>query len=688
MAGGDISVKVGVDGAADFKKSISEINTTLKTTGTEMALVTSAFKNNENSSKALKAQNKVLADQMGQLAQKADLQKQRLQELEAQGVQPTDKSYQQLVQELNKTETEMNKTAAQIDVNNEKLRNHGMTAEEAHRKHAEAAKAAAEAVMSVASAIGSAVVKLGEMVLGAAKAADELGTMATKTGLSTAELQKMQYAAESIDVSVETITGSMTKLTKQMNSAAKGSGSAADAFAKLGVAVTNDDGTFRDRNEVFNETIAALGTITDETERDAMAMEIFGKSAQELNPLILGGAEALQELGQHAEEAGLIMSEEDVNALTELNNRFDILQQTASMAGNQMLAMFAEPMTEGINDVTGGLERLVKAFKEGGFQELGSEAGKVASELIGKLTQALPDIVKFGTEVVFSLVEGIMGQLPEIITSAIGIITTLVTSLAEELPKLIPVAIDAILTLVDALTDPDNISMIIDAAIQMIIGLATGLIQALPKLIAKAPEIIANLVTALIENLPKLIEAAFQLIVMLGKGIIENLPLLLESCGQIIQCIWDGIVSFATKIWDIGKNIVEGIWQGISNGFEWIKEKIRGWITDVLDFFKNLLGIHSPSTVFADVVGKNMALGIGEGFTDAMEGVERDMMSSIPIPTVEATVNGAEGAAAGVGSGFVEEITIPVIVGDVELARVLYRHIVGEGQRIGPAMVT
>lgn len=683
----NIGPKIGVDGEKEFKQQIAECNNSLKTMGTEMAKVTSAFIGNENSSKALKAANKQLTAQFEELSNKADIQRKRLDELDKAGVDPTSASYQKLVQDLNKTETEMNKTAAEIDKNNEKLKNHGMTAEEAHKKHAEAAKKAAAAVAGVTAAIAGAAAGLVKMTLDAANAADELNTLSVKTGISTDELQKLQYAAGTIDVSVETVAGAMGKLTKNMNSAASGSGAAADAFANLGVAVKNDDGTFRDRNEVFNESIAALGQIADETERDATAMAIFGKSATELNPLIEGGAEALAALGEHAEQAGLILSGDALNSLSNLADRFDVLKQTIGLAGQQFLAQFAEPLTKAINLVIGYVERLVAAFQSGGFKGLADEAGKVATDIAAKFTEILPSIAEFATQFIMTLTEGFVTMLPAIVEAAATIVTTLAQGIGDSLPTLIPAAVDAILAIVDTLTDPGNVGMMVDAAIAIIVGLANGLITALPALIQKAPEIIENLVTALVENVPKLLEAAWEVIKTLVSGIVEALPEIGKAAGQIVGTLVQGVADLATTIWDVGKNIVEGVWHGIEGAWQWLKDKVTGFFTGIVDGVKQSLGIASPSKVFAGI-GENMALGLGVGWDKTMDQVERDMMSSIPMADVNATINGGTAVTGGAGFGMVEEITIPVQVGDVELARVLYRHIVGEGQRIGAAMVT
>lgn len=695
----DIGPKIGIQGEAEFKREISSINTTLKTMGAEMQAVTSAFIGNEKSVEALTAKNELLQAQFDQLSKKADTQRARLAELDAAGVDPTSKKYQELLQGLYKTETQMNKTEAEIRENQSAMDGLGNEAEDAAEaldKGAESSKRMgdnlkahllSEAILGGISAIGNGIKKLGSALLDAAAAADDMQTLATKTGITTDELQKLQYAAGTVDVSVETVAGAMGKLTKTMSSASDGSGAAAEAFKKLGIAVTNSDGSLRDRNEVFQEAITALGGIANETERDATAMEIFGKSAMELNPLILGGAEALQQLGEHAEEAGLILSGDALSSLATLNDRFDVLKQTVSLAGQQFLAQFAEPLTRAIDKVIGYVERLVSAFQSGGFKGLANEAGNVATEIAQKFTEILPEIAEFATQLILTLTEGLISLLPTVVQSAVTIITTLANGLAETLPELIPVAIDAILTIVDTLTSPDNIGNMVDAAIAIIIALAEGLVNALPSLLEKAPVIIANLVTALVENVPKLLTAAWEVITTLVTGIIDNLPEIGKAAGNIITTLLEGLASFWAEIVNVGTQIVQGIWQGISGAAEWFWGQVKGFFSGIVDGVKQSLGIASPSKVFAGI-GENMALGLGVGFSRTMDQVERDIMSEIPVPTVNAgTVNAAAGDVGALSTGVIEEITIPVIVGDAELARVLYRHIVGEGQRIGPAMV-
>lgn len=696
----NIGPKIGIDGEKEFRSEINSINTSLKTMGAEMGAVTSAFIGNEKSVEALTAKNELLQSKFDELSKKADLQKTRLKELDDAGVDPTSASYQKLLQDLYKTETEMNKTEAEIKDNQTSMDNLGKETDEAAEsmdKGGDASKRfgdnlkanlISEAIIGGVKALGEGLKKLGGAVLDAASAADDLATLATKTGITTDELQKLQYAAGTIDVDVETVAGAMGKLTKNMDAAAKGSGAAAEAFAALGVQVTNDDGTFRDRNTVFQETIAALGQIPDEVERDATAMAVFGKSATELNPLILGGAEALQQMGDHAEEAGLILSGDAVSALATVTDRVSVLKGTASALGSQFLASFAGPITAAIDKIIEWAEKLAAAFKEGGISELAETAGDIATEVASVAAEQIPKIAEFATKAILTLTEGLISMLPSVVESAISIITTLVNQLTDMLTELIPVAVQAILNIVDTLTNPDSIGELVDAAIAIVMALANGLIDALPSLLEKAPIIIANLVTALVQNVPKLVEAAFEAVATLAKGIIDNLPEIGRAAGEIISTLLSGLAELWAKMVEIGGNIVGGIWQGIQNMADWLWQKVSGFFTGIVDGVEDALGIHSPSKVFASI-GDNMAAGIGVGFERRMDDVERDMQSSIPTSLgVTASVGGSAAYGGGMASGVVEEITIPVEVGGVELARVLYRHIVGEGERIGAAMVT
>jgi phage-related minor tail protein len=180
--------------------------------------------------------------------------------------------------------------------------------------------------------------------------ADELLELSSKTGIATDELQKMQYASDFLDVSTETMTSSMTKLIRSMDDARKGSKELDDSFAKLHVRYKDGNGELLDSNEVFYKTIDALGKVRNETERDALAMTVFGKSARELNPLIEAGSKRLKELGIEAEDMGVIMSESSLNELSSFKDSMDKLNNTFE-ATKLKLGLVLMPILQGFADL-------------------------------------------------------------------------------------------------------------------------------------------------------------------------------------------------------------------------------------------------------------------------------------------------------------------------------------------------
>ena len=201
------------------------------------------------------------------------------------------------------------------------------------------------AAMGAAAAAVAAMIKvckeLHEITLQAAADADELITQSMVTGLSTETLQQWKYAENLIDVSVNTMTGSLTKLTRSMYDAQTGNKAAAETFQTLGISITDSNGQLRDAESVFYEVIDALGGVGSQTERDAIAMEIMGRSAQELNPLILQGSDALRKLSDEAEAAGYVLDESQIQKLGEVDDAYQRMQLTLDATKNKIAVEFA-----------------------------------------------------------------------------------------------------------------------------------------------------------------------------------------------------------------------------------------------------------------------------------------------------------------------------------------------------------
>ena len=237
---------------------------------------------------------------------------------------------------------------------------------------------------------GKAIVQLGkglyDMGVNSAKYADDVMVMATQFGLSTDTIQEFQYMAELTDTSLETITGSMSKLTKNMQNAKKGTGDTAKAFEALGVSITNDNGELRDSEDVFNDVINALGQMDNQTQADAYAMQIFGKSAMELNPLIEAGSDSIAQYAEEAHQMGYVLDQETLTALGDLDDSMQRSQNAINAVKNQIgsaLAPVIADITEAFAEWAMGVD----------WKAVGATLTSVLSA-IGKAINVLIPIVK------------------------------------------------------------------------------------------------------------------------------------------------------------------------------------------------------------------------------------------------------------------------------------------------------
>lgn len=303
----------------------------------------------------------------------------------------------------------------------------------------------------------------------------------------------------------------------------------------------------------------------------------------------------------------------------------DAVVDSAEIAFENILRIVGDAIPSIIEGITSSLPNIL---------ELG---GKILKQIADGILQNLPQLITTALTVIQTLLQGLISYLPQILQIGIQIIVQLIQGIAQMLPTLIPQAVDCIITIVEGLLD--NIDMIIDAGIELIIGLAMGLVEALPRLIEKIPVIIEKLINAIVRNLPKIIEAGILLILKLAEGLIKAIPQLISKIPQIIGALLNGLGEAVSETVEIGSNIIKGLWQGISNMGSWIANKIKGFGEGVLNGLKSFFGIHSPSTVFRDEIGKYLAMGVGEGFEDNISKVYRQMKSAVNFETQKLSAN-------------------------------------------------
>ena len=545
--------------------------------------------------------------------------------------------------------------------------------------------AATAAMVDALKEIGGALV---DCTMDAANYADEISTMSEVTGISTETLQELTYASELMDVSVDTITGSMTKMEKSMGSAAdkvfalettqaelnralnEGKISAdeyeakmeealeknATGYDKLGVSIYDSNHNLRDSEEVFWDVIDALGQMEDGTERDLLAMELLGKSAKDLNPLINEGSEGFRALADEAHEAGFVMGDDTLTAFTDFDDQMVRFKNSGQAAKNALGTLLLPALTELSGSGTSALQKFTKAVQNsnGDISVIGDAISEMLPEVLASVNKVLPDLLKLvatgvdtllqvlidnlplfvdtaisiieqitttlinpeniakvmdaAVTIVLSLVEFILQNMDQIINSAIQIVLAIVNGISQALPELIPAAVDAILTICETLLAPENLSMILEAALNLVIGLATGIVDSLPQIIERLPEIISGIVTWLLseEGLGKIIEAGFQLFTGLVTKMPEIIVELIGALGTLLSDLVNYISgdmfnditeAFGNIFGDIISSAFDwgkDILQGICDGFAAMWDTFTGWIGDIAGYVGDWLGFSCP----------------------------------------------------------------------------------------------
>ena len=357
MAGNIKGITIEIGGSADgFKKALKEMNSATQSTQKELNAVNKSLQFDPKNVDLLKQKEQLLARQIEDTkikVEKLKAAKDKADKEMADGTEVNQEKYRQLVREISVAETQLKSLEKQTD-------KFSKSAKEVGDKLSDIGKKGLK-VTGAITGIGVAVATMG---LKAAQSADDINTLAKQTGLSTEQIQKFQYASERIDVPLETLTGSMAKLTRNMQSAKNGSKNTQLAFKELGITITDNEGKLRNNQDVFNEAIDALAKMENETQRDAVAMQIFGKSAQDLNPLILGGSEALKQYGEEAEKAGLILSQETLDSANELNDAVDKLKATATGAFAKVGSEIATKLTPLIEPAADKLVKVVDVISD------------------------------------------------------------------------------------------------------------------------------------------------------------------------------------------------------------------------------------------------------------------------------------------------------------------------------------
>ena len=453
----NIRTRFVAEGEKEYRQALGNINGSLNILNAESKRLQEQFKGNEDSLEALTATNKNLNKIVDELTKKQELQQERLKKLtEAYG--ENDARTMRMAKAVKDTEAALLKQKRALEESKDAVENFGKEESKAEENTQDLGdtlndiggkfgislpkemtntlngmlKIDTQTLVTIGTfaALAAAVVEaekaLISLTIESAAYADEILTQSAVTGLSTEALQEYQYAAELVDVSLDTLTSSQTKMIRSMDAARHGSKEQAEAFDKLGISVQNADGTLRDAQDVFGDAIDALGAISNETERDAIAMTIFGRSARDLNPLIKAGSDGLRELTQEAHDVGYVMGEEALDALGAVDDQLQRMNRSGEALKNQIAVGMAPAVENLMKKGTDLFVRLQEAAEGSGILEVFGALLDVVSAL-EPLFDVLFGTAEDGVPVLqtLALALGVLADALTIVANTIAIVIEL-----------------------------------------------------------------------------------------------------------------------------------------------------------------------------------------------------------------------------------------------------------------------
>lgn len=418
MAGGSIKgITIAFNGdTTKLDKALRQVEKETRSIDKELKQVDKALKFNPTSVELWRQKQQLLTQKVDETKKKLDALKQAQAKMDADGVDKNSKEYRELQREIIATESKVRTFEGQLKkVGNVNLR----AASEQFKVMGDKLTTAGQAMKGLSTAAAAVLASMGAITVKSGKWADDMNTMSKKYHIGTGELQKYSAAADLVDVDVNTIAKSHVKLEKSMATSLKGTGKQAAAFDKLGVSVTDADGNLRDSEDVFNDVIAALGNVENETERDTLAMDLMGKSAADLNPLIEDGGEAYKELGETLAKYDLdFIDQQTLDNANAFNDSLDTIKTIGTVAFQQIgtqLASTLAPVMEKVVDLVGRLAQW--------FTSLSPKTQAIIGTIAGIVAVLAPLLIGLG-KVSFAI-SSIMGLMATLGPAIGGIVATL-----------------------------------------------------------------------------------------------------------------------------------------------------------------------------------------------------------------------------------------------------------------------
>lgn len=633
-----IKTSIDLTGEKEYRAACTNINSSLREIGSEIKLTTAEFADNADSVEALTAKQKLLQKQFDEQAKKAEAAEKALKKMRDNGIEPTNPAYQKMQTNLNNTKADMVKIQKEIDDTSKKLKSSKVDWESVGETVGKAGKA----IGAACAAMGAAIAAAGAAFFG----------LAEETREARENMGKLETSFTTAGHSAEDAKNTYTELYGVLGD----DGQATEAAAHLAKLTTNEK-ELSDWTNICTGVYATFGDslpiegLTEAANETAKTGSITGNLADALNWAGVSEDDfqaSLDACTSEQERQALITStlnglySEAADKYREVNGDIIDAQKATANLNSAMAALgaIAEPIITKLKQLAAELLQEITPFVE--------LIGKGLTGALSGAESAAEDFTDGLLGMVTFAIEKLTEMLPTFLEFAVKMIANIATGIAQSLPTLVPSLVQLVTDIVQVLID--NIPLLIDAALQLVTGLAEGIIN------------------ALIGNIDQIIMAGVQLFVAL----IQNLPTIIveivKAVPQIVSGIVQAFASLGGEMINAGANLLHGLWEGISGAASWLWEKVSGWASSLVSGIKDFFGIHSPSTVFAEI-GGNMADGVGVGFTDNMGGVEGDMTAAMDgagaltaAEAVNAVNNGIIANIEGL-SGAVNAIVERVITG-------------------------
>ena len=594
--------------------SLKDVDKQIKNTQTALKDVDKLLKLDPGNTELLQQKQKLLGDAVAQTSDRLN-QLKNAQSQVAKGSEDWDALQREII------ETEQNLDKLKNDVSDfgsvaaQKVKVVGEKFQEVGGKIESAGRAISKISGVAAGALGG----IAKMGYDAVTAADDLNTLSKQTGVSTDELQKWNYAADLVDVSTDTITGAMRKMKKGVDSNSK-------AFEALGVQTKYNSGRLRSSTDIFYDTIEALSKIQDETERDIAAMEIFGKSADDLAGVIDDGGAALKAYGEEAEQMGLVIGGDTLDKLNEANDTIDRMKATMGASLAQAGATIAQTFAPALEKVVGVIEQIAEKVRT-----LSPEQTEMITKILAIIAVIGPLLVAVGK--VVSFIGTIMTFLPAIgsaigaLLSPIGLVVAAIAAVVaafayfyntnEEFRNSVNALVEQVKNIIGGLIEQitawfkeheTEIKAIIEVVKTIIL---TGL-QNIVTAISTALDVLGSIFKAFEAIMQGDWRTALEYLKSAARSAVNGVTQIFKNLGSMLNSIFKDIIS-KFKQW--GKDMIDNLVNGIKDKIDTVKDAIK----NVADVIKSYIHFSVPDVgplADADTYAPDMMKLFAQGIND------------------------------------------------------------------------